>query len=130
MCINAISLEGHMKHPIRSRCRSYRTLYGAFSRIRYSQTCRAVQVWIGAAESWARTFLFRQTRSLRARVADSYRRWPMNERHSPHSWLIRFLTGTSLQTLQHQRALTAGGPCSSKVFQNVELPSVRITSRP
>ncbi|MCK7532671.1 MAG: hypothetical protein MZV63_17395 [Marinilabiliales bacterium] len=72
-----------MKHPIRSRWRSYRTLCGAFSRIRYSQTWSAVQLWIGAAESWTRTFLFRQTRSLWARAADSYRRWPMNERHSP-----------------------------------------------
>src|SRR5208337_2287675 len=130
MWINAISLDGHMKQPIRSRWCMYRTLAGAFSRMMYIQTWSAVQLWIGAADSWIRTFLLRQTRSLWARAADSYRRWPMKERHSPQRSRIRFVTGVSLQTLQHQRAFTAGGPCSAKVSQNVLMPLVLSTSRP
>jgi len=73
-------------------------------------------------ESWARTLEFRQTRLLWARAADSYLLWPINERHSPHCSRIRFSTGVSLQTLQHQRELTAGGPCRSKIFPELCFP--------
>ena len=63
-----------------------------------------------------------------SRESDSYLRCPIKERHSPQVERIDSATGKSLQTLQHQRALTAGGPSRAKVVSNFSEVFVRITS--
>jgi len=106
-------------------------LYGAFSRIRYSQTCSAVQLWIGAAESWTRTFLFARPARSGARAADSYRALTDEGEALPPPFPDEVPDrGSACNPAAPPGVDAPAAPAPQKSFQNVVFPSVQITSKP